>query len=779
MRLLWLIAAYALLGVRSPAAGAAAASAAGPTVRDIVEFTRIVQPEGKDPAEIRRQISPDGTRAFIVVRRANVATDTNRYEILLLSLQRDALGSGNPSPPETVFSFDADKDPYDGDQAVQRVRWLDENTLVFTGRIGAVVNQAYRFDLRSRVLTPLTREDAPVVSFDVSKDGRRMVYAVQVPNPPMAEGARSIVIGNQSFWAVKWGQLRLQSQLRKYRFYVSDIGTSAKPRPLGVPFFEANFAKPQVSIAPDGRWALLPRYEPERTLAWSHDYPLLAEVVTRYAPALQADPLRYYSGALVKTARRMTAWRLDDGREQTIVDAPDDALPGWFQGRADRLWQGRGESVILAGTHLPIARGRDASAASHVVEYWPDSGRWEVVARMVGRVQAAEAMPDGFVVVDDGRRRRFQRRDTGGWREVADAGRDGDAAGTAWSLRLHQSLNEPPDVVADGPAGQTVRLTRLNPQFTVATWGVMKPYAWRDAKGREWSGGLLGPKETTPRGRRPLVIQTYFFDTEAFYLDGPNFNFGFTSAYPGRAFVGEDILVLAMGLRPTDGMDPRTDSQTKLTQFYEGVRGAVDALVKDGLVDPDRVGIIGFSTTGESTLNLVTFSDLAIRAATLADGDTNTLFQLSVAYGVEAWRQMEEMNRGLPFGPTRDEWLRNDPSLNTDCVRAALRIESYGVPVYGNYDIYALLRRQYKPAEMVLIPGGAHSLAMPSERMISLQGNVDWYRFWLKGVERTVPTLAAETTDSLKTQYNAWRQMEMMKAQVDATPRCTREPSRG
>jgi hypothetical protein len=171
--------------------------------------------------------------------------------------------------------------------------------------------------------------------------------------------------------------------------------------------------------------------------------------------------------------------------------------------------------------------------------------------------------------------------------------------------------------------------------------------------------------------------------------------------------------------------------------------------------------------------------DLAIRAATLADGDTNTLFQLSVAYGVEAWQQMETMNRGQPFGPTRDEWLRNDPSLNTDCVRAAVRIESYGVPVYGNYDIYALLRRQYKPVEMVLIPGGAHSLSMPSERMVSLQGNLDWYRFWLQGEERTEPLLAAETSASLKTQYEAWRQMKKMKADGDAKPRCAREPSRG
>jgi dipeptidyl aminopeptidase/acylaminoacyl peptidase len=609
MRLLLLAPACAFLWAAAPAT--TAQTPAGPSVRDVVEFTRIVQPEGKDAEDLRRQVSPDGTRAFIVVRKANVATDKNHYEIQLLSLNPDQLGVRRPGAPEIVFSFDATVDPYDGDPAVQRVRWLDDRSLVFTGRIEADVNQAYRLDLQTLAVTRLTHEATPIVSFDVSKDGRRIVYAVQVPNPPMKEGARSIVIGNQSFWSVKWGQQRLQSQLRKYRFYVADLDTAAKPRPLGEPFFEANFAKPQVSIAPDGRWALLPRYEPDRTLGWSREYPLLREVVDRYAQALQADPLHYYSGALVRTARRMTAWRLDDGSEQTVVDAPDDALPGWFQGRTDRLWQGSGASVVLAGTHLPRAANASASTASHVIEYWPDIGRWEVIAKLAGRVKTAQPTPDGFVVIDGEKRRRFKRRGTVGWTEVPDSMPLEHNARPAWSLRLQQALNEPPDVFAAGPSGQTVRLTQLNPQFDAASWGVMKPYAWRDVKGREWIGGLLGPQNMNRRGRLPLVIQTYFYDPDAFYLDGPNFNFGFTSAYPGRAFVREGVLVLAMGFRPEGSADPAADNHEKLTQFYDGVRAAVAALVKEGRVDPDRVGIIGFSTTGETTLNLVTFSDPA------------------------------------------------------------------------------------------------------------------------------------------------------------------------
>ncbi len=58
--------------------------------------------------------------------------------------------------------------------------------------------------------------------------------------------------------------------------------------------------------------------------------------------------------------------------------------------------------------------------------------------------------------------------------------------------------------------------------------------------------------------------------------------------------------------------------------------------------------------------------------------------------------------------------------------------------------------------------------------MISLQGNVDWYRFWLKGERRQVPVVPGETADSLQDQYRRWDQMAVMKAAVDEQPRCVR-----
>ena len=115
----------------------------------------------------------------------------------------------------------------------------------------------------------------------------------------------------------------------------------------------------------------------------------------------------------------------------------------------------------------------------------------------------------------------------------------------------------------------------------------------------------------------------------------------------------------------------------------DGVRGAIDALVAQGLVDRNRIGLMGWSSRGERVLNFLTFSGTPIQAASLIDGDANTLFSLVVTYGAidSIWSRKERTNGGLPYGDTLERWIRDDPALHTDCVTAAVRIETYGPTV--------------------------------------------------------------------------------------------------
>ena len=59
---------------------------------------------------------------------------------------------------------------------------------------------------------------------------------------------------------------------------------------------------------------------------------------------------------------------------------------------------------------------------------------------------------------------------------------------------------------------------------------------------------------------------------------------------------------------------------------------------------------------------------------------------------------------------------------------------------------YSGLSQLGKPVEMIYIPEGTHILEKPWERMISQQGDVDWFCFWLNGEEDLTPRKLSSTS---------------------------------
>lgn len=782
-----------------------AMAAVGPTVKEVVEFTRIIQPIDHGDETLQSQVSPDGDQLFIVTRKANAGTDRNRFEILLLDVSPARLtalaqrgAKSGAEAPALLLAVESAHDRSDGDPSLREVRWVGNRTLVFRARMNDEAHQVYQVDVITRKVKQLTYAPNGVLAFEVPDDLRRVVYVSQIPNPAREPGARTILVGARSFWSVHGQQDDLYPQDRLHQYYLADAGVRMSARPLGGPFPRAG-ATPRASISPDGRWVLLPRDQPGRQVAWGRMYPQVGELGRQYGASKAMDPLGYFSRPTNYAPRQMLVYRASDGQERAVLDAPDDSAPGARQ-RADRLWQNGGSSVVIAGTYLPPGRAGDpdAGSVSHIIEYWPATGEWKRIAALKSRLQGLQAVAGGdgrFIAIDGDQRRVFERGEEGRWREASDepgrstagsaatergkAGKKGGKAETAreaWRLHVRQALNQPPDIVAVGASGRELGLTQLNPQFEAEVWGTMREYSWTDPRGRRWDGGLMVPADFKQGVRYPLVIQTYGFDPTRFYRDGTNERDGATSGFAGRAFLREGMLVLALPWRATT--DAPRDEHGAYVAFAEGVRGAIDALVAQGLVDRERIGILGWSATGVRVQHLITFTDTPIRAATLLDGDVNTLYSLTITYAFadSTLKSKEDGNQGRPFGETRERWIRNDPSLHTDCIRAALRIESYGAEAKNNSDIYALLRRQYRPVEMLKFPEGGHALSRPSERMISLQGNVDWYRFWLKGERREALAIPGETAQSLQAQYQRWEQMEGMKAAADAQPRCVRKP---
>ena len=153
---------------------------AGPTAQEVIEFERIAQPSKQGDDQLNEQVSPDGTRAFVLTRKADVASDTNRYRIQLFDVTPAHLAARRVPSPDVVFSLDASRDNSYYAQAIKNVQWLDDRTLVFLARRAGETFQVFGLDVVTRELTPLTHEKDVIVSFAVSRDLRRVVYAVQV-----------------------------------------------------------------------------------------------------------------------------------------------------------------------------------------------------------------------------------------------------------------------------------------------------------------------------------------------------------------------------------------------------------------------------------------------------------------------------------------------------------------------------------------------------------------------------------------------------------------------
>jgi hypothetical protein len=118
---------------------------------------------------------------------------------------------------------------------------------------------------------------------------------------------------------------------------------------------------------------------------------------------------------------------------------------------------------------------------------------------------------------------------------------------------------------------------------------------------------------------------------------------------------------------------------------------------------------------------------------------------------VTAMKGYETQIGGPPYGSTLSNWVRYAAPFNADKVGAAVLIETTG-PVGNNLEFFVALNRLGKRVEMYDYPNGAHPLNTPLERQASLQRNVDWFRFWMQGYERSDP--------SAQEQYQRWRAMK-------------------
>lgn len=703
------------------------------------------------------EFSPDGNYFAVDTERGHLDLNTVEDSLAFYRSQdvEDFLRSPNDSqPPSPVWVVNrSDKKG----AVIRGWRWLgDSSGVAFLDPTTDGGHRLALADLRKKVIEPLTSATEVVTGFDI-RDRQHYVYVVADPpgQEKKAERAEAAVAG---------------AGRSLFELILPDDPTTALIAPtttslwavVGSEHFEVK--KDGAPLAFFGSFALSPDGQSLITTLPVLDVPSKWETLYP-APPYTVSKNRIHAGhydAKSSHVHQYVRIDLQTGTIQSLANAPiaDDA--GWTA-IGDPSWSSNGREILLPNTFLksnenapsrPCVAVMDVSSgASTCVEVLKAHETETIVEEGYHFISGARFAGDtGRVMVaffsheDLSRRTTEYQRTNDIWQDAREISGSFPAEHNDLKVSVKQGLNDPPMLVATNKHTSRV-VWDPNPQFKSIELGDASVYTYKDKQGREWKAGLYKPSNYKPGQRYPLVIQTHGFEASLFLPSG-----GFSTAFAARALAATGIVVLQVS--DDDGCPLVTPAEGPCAvSDYEA---ATNQLVSEGLVDPGKIGLIGFSRTCYYVMQtLTTSSFLHLKAASITDGVMFDYFQ----YIRNPDRMSGEADRVIgapPFGEGLQQWLKRSPGFNLDKVTAPLLVVGEGpISLSFMWQPYAGLRYLKKPVDLIMLNTREHVLTNPSARMASQGGSVDWFRFWLQGYEDPDPVKAD--------QYKRWHELRKLQ----------------
>jgi len=162
---------------------------------------------------------------------------------------------------------------------------------------------------------------------------------------------------------------------------------------------------------------------------------------------------------------------------------------------------------------------------------------------------------------------------------------------------------------------------------------------------------------------------------------------------------------------------------------YQDIMAGVDWLVKEGLADPERLGVMGASYGGYMTDWIVTQTDRFKAASAMCSvSDIADLYYISDA------GDFTEEYFGLPW-EAPDAYARHSAISHVARVSTPLLIQhgenDRRVPLMQATKFYKALKELGKTVEMEVYPRGGHVIYEPVLEREMMRRNLEWFERWL------------------------------------------------
>jgi len=653
-----------------PALGAQAPAAPSPAVR-----LRPFSPD--DVLRIRDvrepQISPDGAWVAYTVSTSDTAEDRNKSAVWMASwdgTRNVRLTTSKPGENTPRWSPDG--------------RWLG-----FLSSREDEHSQLWLLDRQGGEGRKATTLPSDVDDYVWAPDGKRVALVAEDPDTAKPKTPAPIVIDRFQFKQDEAGYLGKQHR----HVYLLDVES--------------------------GKTTLLTAGDYDELLpAWSPDGKSLAFVSKRRPDADRDDNWDLYvmEAAAGAAPRQVTTFEGPDNN-------PDyESRPAWSpDGRAIAYLQGGLPKLIYYGVQK-LAVVPSAGGAPRIL-----------TAALDRNVASPEWSSDGsfitFLLEDDRAVGLARIPAAGGAIERLVSGPrvvSAFTAGAGGKLAVLASTPLVPDEVF-ALDGTTLRpLSHQNDEWLARTkLGDVEPITFKSRDGTAINGFTVKPPDAVPGKRYPTILRIH---------GGPVSQYQYEFDSQLQTLAGRGYLVVVANPRGSSGRGERFATAIFAdwgTKDAQDVLAAVDYAVAQGLADPARLGVGGWSYGGILT-NYVIAQDRRFKAAVSGASISNVL----AGYGTDQYVREYELELGAPWKAT-DTWIRlSFPFLHADRITTPTLFlcgdKDFNVPLLNSEQMYQALRSLGVETQLVIYPGQHHGINKPSYRRDRLERYLAWYDKHLK-----------------------------------------------
>jgi dipeptidyl aminopeptidase/acylaminoacyl peptidase len=334
---------------------------------------------------------------------------------------------------------------------------------------------------------------------------------------------------------------------------------------------------------------------------------------------------------------------------------------------------------------------------------WSGDGGRTVTA--VVRDPVAKNMGFARIALADGRAERLRDEPKRYGGSYSPPITSGDGSLVVWSA---EDAQHPPDLWgASGNLASARQLTHLNPQIEKLELGKSRVIEYRGIDGKPLRGALLLPAGYREGERVPLIVRPYpgpYTHSDAVNRFGLE---GSTDISNMQMFATRGYAVLSPEIPQRLG--------TPMRDLMEGIHVAVNRVIDLGIADPNRLGIIGQSYGGYTTISVVVQTDRFKAAVMCAGlGDLFSYYGNLDASGADS-SSWAEAGQGLMGGTPwehRQRYFENSPIFLLDRVTTPVLIlhgnKDRAVPITQANEVFVGLRRLGREVEFREYAGEEH-----------------------------------------------------------------------